>query len=128
MAIFLAVALIGACDGYGSGPETGTGPITGRYTGQVGPLGETVGITLQLTDYLGDITGTFAFDSGESGSITGSWSGSTLVFTFHQTQPCTGSFEGIALIEDAGARLAGSYAGTSPCQGEVGERFVVSRP
>lgn len=125
----LVVWLAAGCDEYGSGPDEGTGPLTGTYTGEGEVVGvDTVDITFSLTEYLGIVTGTFTATDGTTGSVTGTTDGSQLDFTVAVTAPCAGEYDGFAEILDGGRRLSGGYFGGLPCVGPLNASFVVDRP
>jgi hypothetical protein len=125
----LLAALPGtACDDYGSGPED-QGLLRGTWAGTAEIVGvKTVDLTLDLTDYLGVVTGSLQTADGTTGSITGTIDGTTLSFDLAVTAPCEGAFDGFAEIEAQGRRLSGGYFGGSPCTGPVNVFFVVDRP
>ncbi|HEU4464241.1 MAG TPA: hypothetical protein VFS53_04280 [Gemmatimonadota bacterium] len=126
--VLVVATLVAACDSYSSGPETGEGAVTGRYTGQVDLADDQVAeLTLNLTEYLGGVTGSFSLDNGSSGSLTGTVSGSTVSFTISQSIPCVASLVGTATISNGGDRLIGSFSGTS-CDVPVNVSFDVTRP
>ena len=47
-------------------------------------------------------------------------------WTARQVQPCEGEFGGVAVIDEGGAKLTGSYVG-SDCNGNLTASFVVHR-
>jgi hypothetical protein len=129
MVLVGAAAVVVACDGYSSGPDSGDGAVTGMYRGEAEIIGaEAVEVTFTLTEYLGGVTGTLTAADGTVGSISGTVNGTSLTFTITQTAPCAGMHDGTATIANAGDRLTGFYMGSSPCTGPTNANFVVDRP
>jgi hypothetical protein len=82
-------------------------------------------VNLILTEYLGTLSGSFSITGAYgSGTISGTISGSTVSFVFHQTDPCAGTFTGTATFD--GDRLTGTYSG-SGCRGSVTASIEMSR-
>ena len=112
-------------------PEEGEATLTGDFHGIVegievdrdNPFTHTVNLT--LTEYLGTLSGSFSITGAYgSGTVSGTVSGSTISFVFHQTEPCMGTFTGTATF--GGDLLTGSYSG-SGCRGNVTASLEVNR-
>jgi hypothetical protein len=131
MLVACAVALAAACDDYNTGPEDGEVSLTGLFHGTVegletdrdNPFSHTV--NLSLTEYLGTLSGSFSITGAYgSGTISGTITGSTVSFVFHQTDPCTGTFTGTAIFD--GNLLTGAFSGAG-CRGNVTASLEVNR-
>lgn len=126
-----AVALTAACDDYGTGPEEDETSLTGLFHGTVEGLevdrddSFSHTLNLALTEYLGTLSGSFSITGAYgSGTVTGTVTGSTISFVFHQTDPCAGTFTGTATLD--GDRLTGTFAGAG-CRGNVTASLEVNR-
>ena len=126
-----AVAIAVACDDYSTGPEDDEASLNGLFSGTVegleidrdNPFTHTVNLT--LTEYLGSLSGSFSITGAYgSGTVSGTVSGSTVSFVFHQTAPCAGTFTGAATF--GGDRLIGTFTG-SGCRGNVTASLEVDR-
>lgn len=126
-----AVALAAACDGYGTEPEEDEASLSGAFHGMIeglevdrdNPFSHTA--NLVLTEYLGTLSGSLSITGAYgSGSISGTVSGSTITFVFHQTDPCMGTFAGTATFDGDG--LTGTYTG-SGCRGNISASFELDR-
>jgi hypothetical protein len=126
-----SLTLAASCDDYSTGPEDGEASITGLFHGTVegletdrdNPFSHTVNLT--LTEYLGTLSGSFSITGAYgSGTVSGTVTGSTISFVFHQTDPCAGTFTGTATF--SGDLLSGMYSG-SGCRGNITASFEVNR-
>jgi hypothetical protein len=125
------VAIAAACDDYSTGPEDDEASLNGLFGGTVeglevdrdNPFSHTVNLT--LSEYLGTLTGSFSITGAYgSGTVSGTITGSTVSFVFHQTEPCPGTFTGTAMF--AGDHVSGIYSG-SGCRGDVTASFELDR-
>jgi hypothetical protein len=129
--LLVACAVGLACNGYSTEPEEDEGSLTGDFHGMIeglevdrdNPFSHTA--NLSLTEYLGTLSGFLSITGAYgSGSISGTVSGSTITFVFHQTEPCPGTFSGTATFD--GDRLTGTYSG-SGCRGNVTASLELNR-
>ena len=104
--VLLSAALAVACDSYTTGPEDSEASLTGDFHGTIeglevdrdNPFSHTV--NLVLTEYLGTLSGAFSITGAYgSGTVSGTVTGSTISFVFHQTDPCAGTFTGTATFD-----------------------------
>jgi hypothetical protein len=125
------VAIAAACDDYSTGPADDEASLNGLFGGTVeglevdrdNPFSHTVNLT--LSEYLGTLTGSFSITGAYgSGTVSGTITGSTISFVFHQTEPCPGIFTGAAMF--AGDHVSGTYTG-SGCRGNVTASFELDR-
>ena len=99
------------------------GTVEGLEVDRDNPFSHTVDLT--LTGYLGTLSGSFSITGAYgSGTVTGTIDGPTVSFVFHQTDPCPGSFTGVAA--SYGNRLTGTFTG-SGCRGNVTANLEVDR-
>ena len=90
--------------------------VTGGTAAAVGEVGTAVAT---LDQAAGIVSGTFLFDDGDSGNVTGIISGQTFSFDVEQTDPlCPGSFSGLATVLGSNRQMAGRYSGSS-CGGTL---------
>lgn len=131
MLLVACAVILAACDDYSTGPEDGEESLNGLFHGTVegletdrdNPFSHTV--NLSLTEYLGTLNGSFSITGAYgSGTVSGTVTGSTVSFVFHQTDPCAGTFTGTATFD--GDRLTGTYSG-SGCRGNITASFEVDR-
>lgn len=101
-----------------------TGTVSGTYAGA--PF--SAAINFMLTTSGSAVSGSWTVPAfGNSGTIAGTITGSTLGFTLTQNFPCMGTYSGSGTIENGGLRLSGSFSG-SDCQGAASGSFVVDFP
>ncbi len=90
--------------------------VTGGTAAEAGEVGTAVAT---LDQAAGSVSGTFVFDDGDSGDVTGVVSGQTFTFNVVQTDlSCPGSFLGFAIVFASNRAMAGFYVGTA-CGGTV---------
>jgi hypothetical protein len=123
-----AVALaLWACGGDGgTGPSVDiTGTFIGDFTSSLTP-GAMYQETLQLTQSGSNVSGTLTTNTGRSGTVSGSVSGTRLTATVTLTDVCGGSSETTADITDNATRLTGNYA-ADDCFGSYTGGFVLDK-
>ena len=117
-ATFIAASTLWACGGDSAGPNTPnlTGTFIGDYTVSLDP-GTIYQVTVHLTQNGSAVSGTLTTDSGRSGNVTGSISGTHLTASVTFTDGCGGTSSNTADITNNGTRLTGHYT-ANDCIGQ----------
>ncbi|MDO8665283.1 MAG: hypothetical protein Q7J79_01625 [Gemmatimonadales bacterium] len=116
-----------ACgDSSGPGSINLSGTYTGSMTATSGGFSVPGTLTFTLSQSGTSVSGTWTNSFGASGTGTATLSGTTLTLTLTQTNPCAGVFGGSATVQNAGARLSGTFSG-SDCAGSATGSFVVNK-
>ena len=97
--------------------------LNGIYKGTIQGTqnGWSISMSVDMTlNQIGDrVNGTWNTSGGTSGTLSGDIQGDNIKdFTIIQSNPCSGTFTGSAVIYDNGEEIRGNYHGTS-CYGTV---------
>lgn len=104
--LLIGVLFVSACGGGPSGPSTTS--VAGTWTGTVNDsLAGVVSASMTLAQSGATVSGTWAV-SGNSGSLAGSMSGSSLSAVLSPSNPLTCPYSLTAT--NSGSRLIGTYA------------------
>ena len=88
--------------------------LTGKWRGYFETsLRSRTGITVRFNQSGKNIEGTLNGGRGISGTITGTLDADTAKFTFEQTTPCSGRFNGVAIISEDGDEMEFTVKGNN---------------
>lgn len=98
--------ILSACGGGGSAPAQID--ISGKWNGTFFNERNTYAVTFIVVQSGNNITGTYSSTSGGSGHIQGKIEGANLTFTLTQTNVCTGTYTGNAVVKNNTITFSGS--------------------
>jgi len=122
LCLLVCVTIFSLSCGGGGGESTANPPevnITGTWHGTFTNGAQSFGVTFTIIQNGAEVSGTYSATSGGSGTIQGTFSGSSLSFTLIQTNYCPGSYNGqgtvngnVMTFSGSGSDCTGTYNGS----------------